>query len=75
MLLLLLVVVLKRNNRSKREEGKKMRRFEGNFIKMIACLSFSIFSTLLHVKIVGITISFYDDLLDISFNTNEQMAR
>jgi hypothetical protein len=34
-----------------------------------------IFSTLLHVKIVGITISFYDDLLDISFNTNEQMAR
>jgi len=30
---------------------------------------------LLHVKIVGITISFYDDLLDISFNTNEQMAR
>jgi hypothetical protein len=52
-----------------------MRRFEGNLKNDFACLSFSIFSTLLHVKIVGITISFYDDLLDISFNTNEQMAR
>jgi hypothetical protein len=52
-----------------------MRRFEGNLKNDFACLSFSIFSTLFHVKIVGITISFYDDLLDISFNTNEQMAR
>jgi len=56
-MLLLLLVVLKRN-RSKREEEKK-RRFEGNKKMMHACLSFSYFNTVLHVKIVSITISFY----------------